>query len=295
MTKASTTAKVMAVPDAAMATGAIVFWKLTEAKIDKGALAFAWADRGLDPKDAPRGATPAKALRRAMRDQAGRHRLSRRVGRGAFALVDERGANDVHADPEYGVRARAELTRDADGVPIVSIRSHDESLRGDVASAYARHLDVVSPRDVSWWLSSSLMFDLQAVALRDAGGVYFIPAASLPRFDEVARILKELGRHVLHQIPALQTEDAVAAILDGLASETDAALTALRTELAEGDLGGRALASRARLCAAIGDKLATYEGVLGRGLEDLRGRLADVEANVAAATLAAQVDEEVAS
>lgn len=291
---------VIATDDARAATGAIVYWQLAQRSIPADALAARWAEDGLTvdehgrPCDPPSGASEGKALRRAVRRQAGRHVFSRRIGRGDFSLVDERDPRLDDVDPEYAVRLRARLSTDGDGNAQLEIRSNDESARQAVREAFVGELGQVAPRDLSSWLSGRLVPELQAVALRDAGGFYYVPARHMDRYRRVAAVLADMGGHRLYEVPAMQTEETVRAVLDAVTSEVDARLGAVEEELMDGQLKARALASRAQLLGEMRGKLSVYEEQLGVRLQNLRDRVSRVDEAVALAALshAAAVEDE---
>lgn len=278
---------IVAVTDKDPSAGALVWWKLAD-HTSAVALRQQWAAAGLPDDMFPPTATATKALSRAVRDQTDKHRIKRRVGRASLALVDEAGADRDDLDPNYGVKARAKL--DADGTLSVATRDGDTALATRIRTAFESHLGELSSRDLSHWLAGRVMESVQAVSCRDAGGVYFIPASQMATYRRVASALMQAGGHSLYEVPALPTDQAVTAILDALTSEIDGEVNRMQTELDEGDLGGRALQTRRERCDGLAVKLGAYTALLGGKVDGLRDQVTALQGQVAAAALAALID-----
>jgi hypothetical protein len=139
------------------------------------------------------------------------------------------------------------------------------------------------------------MAQLDAVALRDTGGVYFVPPVGLERLDRICKVLGETSRHAVHRVKALRTEDAVAGILDAITVEADVEYASMSSDLTKGELGSRGLTTRAEQCEHIEGKVARYEELLGVKLDQLRTRLEGLRANITVAILKAQSEEDAAA
>lgn len=275
--------QIIAVPDAEVA-GAIVWWRL-QGDTELQELAEAWDREDLDPDHLPRPPTPRRALARAVRSQQGPRRLARPLGghRG-WALVDESPGDE---DLEY----RTLLTARLDGL-VLSVRgSVDVVARETVSSAYAHYTSVLTTRDVSQWLSA-LIQQVSAVSLRGTGGIYFVPRDQLDEWRRAAGALRAASDHQVHEIPALRSEEAVAAVLDALSREADRHLAGIEGDLDCEDLGAKALRTRAARCDRLREKVETYEQLLDRSLEQLRGRIGGLKAGVVAAALLAEAEDE---
>src|SRR5262245_28185664 len=94
------------VPGASDVAGASVWWELA-GLVDVGRLALEWTARGLVADELPTLPGPEAALRRALREQAGRRRLVRPLEeRAAWALVDEAASGELLA---HSVELRVRL------------------------------------------------------------------------------------------------------------------------------------------------------------------------------------------
>lgn len=265
---------IIAINDGTNTAGAIALWSLS-GDIDRAELVAAW---GEESDDLPELVRPLRALRRAVQEQAGQRRRLVRPIRNGFALVDE---HEADADLDYRVAAKATL----EGA-YVHVTTAVDGLEEALRSAYRRHLGVLDANDVSCWLVRE-MDGVDAVGLRERGGVYFIPPAGLPRVERIAKALEVCSRHRVYRIPAMRTEEAVEAVLAAVGAEATAAINSLQDDLNQQRYSTpRGWAGRTRDLDALEGKIARYEGLLGRKLEWLGGHLASVRAGIAAASLA---------
>lgn len=277
--KTTTDVGVIAVKDVDTA-GAVIWWRLG-GDTNLAALTASLATAG-DPAKPPKAPSPAAALRRAVSEQAHKHLLARQVD-GGWALVSEQVQGDALS---YKTEAIAKL--DANGECEVTAAA---LLRTDVIRDFQTYLGTLISYDVSSWLIR-VAESLNAVSLRDTGGIYFLPAPAVAAWRKVAGALKAVTPGAsLFEVPALKSDEAVAAILDAVAREAEAEADKIAAEVAADETGARALATRkARLDAVLG-KLTSYEDLLGANLETIKKRVHDVEASVSLAILAAEADD----
>ena len=161
---------------------------------------------------------------------------------------------------------------------------------GELRAAYERHLGCMSANDVSTWMCELLKV-VNGVSLRDTGGIYFIPRSSLATWRAMMGAVRACSAHAVFEVPALRSDEAVEAILDAITREAETAAADMEEEIIMTDLGARALRTRANRCEAIQRKLEDYEQLLGRGMDTLKERLGGLQAQMAAAALAASADE----
>lgn len=282
------TPSLVAVTDPAPNTaGAIVYWRLSGG-LDLPRLTQSWEARSLDASLLPDEPSPTVALRRAV---ATLKKPDTRIeATKAGLVVLDRAERGSEGDLEFTKRLVASV--DPVGRIKVSFALLDSD-RARVEEAFSEALESIAGSDVSPWLSS-LMRALHAVPLRDTGGVYFVPQFSMGRFALVLEALREASNHVIAAIPALDSKEAVSAVLDALQSEAEAELSTIRREL-EGDaLGARALNTRIDTTSRVETKLSSYENLLGGRLEGLREQIMHMRAQLTVAMTKA-ADEECAS
>lgn len=271
--------KVIAVPELPQdAAGAIAFWRLTGA-ISHAKLMGMWLDDGLDERLLPELPSPTVALHRAMEQLQERRRLIRPLGRGAgWAVVQEQPKGDD--DLGYNLTVRAKL----DAVGHLVIEPEDSPLKGQIVEQFNYQMGTLTQSDVSSWLCT-LVNKLSAVPLRETGGVYFIPRGQVAVWKRMAAVLEGASGCVVHEIPALQSADAVAAILDALAHESAGMAKTMKEDIQK--LGERGLKARMTECEAYEVKIEMYEKLLGQHQQALHDRLQSLKAAIATAILVA--------
>jgi len=279
------------VADTAETGGTISYWRIAS-DTSLATLTAAWQRHGLDVAALPTPVKDEVALGRAVADQAGKRRLVRPLARrGAWAIVDETAVEGQ--PPTYSTRV---MVRFEQGRPVTTAVDANgaeyEKMRTELLVAFGSHQARLAHSDISSWLLD-IGAKLGSVSLRDSGGVYFIPRKNVELWNKVASALEEAGS-VIFRIPAMRTEEAVAAITDAISAEAVALTEKMEAELlAEGDdvLGKRALKTRMESATALLDKLSTYEELIGKQL-DIRKRVELLSANVTALALTADTAAE---
>lgn len=269
---------IVALDEALPTAGAIVYWRLS-GDVDPAELGHVWRRAGLDPAWLPLPPQPKVALSRVMREQAGRRTMARPLeARAGHALVDERATG---TDLSYSVGLVVRL----DEVHRIVCDPPDHKLAPVLRAAYDRALELCTASDIGSWLAD-IVRRLDGLAMRDHGGIYYIPPAQVDTWRAVVGCLRTVSAHHVFEVPAMRSSEAVAAVLDALDQEATAEVEKAAADLESGELGERALESRARKLAALEAKMQRYEALLGGGLEALRLRLVAVQGNIVAAALA---------
>ncbi len=281
--------ELVAVTDAGLdAAGATVWWRL-QGEVAHSHLVGALRAAGVTGRD-PAPCAPDTALRRAIGHLSGKRRLVRPLRRGSWAIVTERENRDeLDHNTDYTVRLN-QIGR----ISITGAASNDEI---DVITGHFNHyMDTLITNDVSAWLIEQAEA-VNAVALRENGGIYFVPSgSSLRRWTQVTEALTQFSCHLVYRLPTLKTKDAVRAVVDSLTTEVDAQVSKATGEVISGDLGIRALNTKASFARTLGSKIKQYEDMLGIELGKLAASVDRLDQQIVAATLAAeQVAEEEAA
>lgn len=262
---------VVAVQDMTTA-GAIIWWSL-RGELALPALETAWTAANFDAKLLPKGPTVAECMARSARACQSKRFLARPLsGRRGWALVAE--TPTYSGDLAYATAAKMHL----DDCKSLQIDGADDSLHQTLKMSFAHHKAMLSATDVSMWLSARLIPRVEAVKLRTTGGVYFVPRQHLMTFRAWAQVLRDVSDHAVYEVPALQSDEAVAAILAALIAEADTEIDALETELDTEELGSRAIKTREAKCEALRRKLETYADLLGVSVAQTNVRLGNVRA-----------------
>ena len=273
--------------------GVITFWRLS-GTTHWGRLndALNLLAPGINPPTEP---SPDKALRRAVVEVQEPRLLMRSLNQGhakGYALVRENVVFDLqHKEKlEHRTDTTAHLRLDSEG-RLIDVQPPGSEYEGRIRAGFERHLHEVAHGDVSAWLSRTVG-KLGAVALRDSGGVYFIPRTAVQEWQSVKAAMKHAGlAHDVFTIPALRSEDAVAAITEALESETAQALTELEKVLEEDSPTAARLAGRAERCTKLLHKVEQYEKLLEAKQDSMRSRITDLQADLIAAKLLAEAAE----
>lgn len=291
---------IVAVTDAQRGqAGAIVLWRLS-GELDFDRLSAAWAREGLEEGLLPTRPSPEVALRRAVREQEGPRLLVRSLpSRAGYALVDVREVQDPDAPLAFDVGLLVRLDGSKTGLEFNG-HQHQHRLAGPIGEEFRACLRRIEAEDTGLWLADLVKRVARAVPLRDTGGVYFVPQESVELWGKISACVREASDTFFAEVPAMTSAKAVAAILDAVTREAAGQIEGVEADiqkaLAErGGMGARAVRTRLSACAALEAKLATYESLLDTRLEDVRGRLVGLRANLAASALAENAPAEEAA
>jgi hypothetical protein len=261
--------------------------------------ALACETAGLVP---PSPISLASALSRAMRDTAGRDRLSRAYAapgqtkrqRGKRALVNE---SVNGSDLSYAVTLRAEVVT-VDGVERVAIFDsrdneiaagswHPQAGEADaLREAIAAHVATLSADDVKAWLRETIVTRFGGVTvLREAGGVYYCPPRFAGEVRKIRSLVRDLAGVRMNLLPAATDDaDAIQTILAGVEAEVTEALAAADNQCVKGARAGT-FAKHEDVLSQVEKKVRAYEALLNTQAAGLRSKIDEMQSRVAAAAL----------
>lgn len=265
--------------------GAVTYWRLS-GETDLSRLSALWVAAGLDEKSLPSAPSEKLALSRALRDnESTKHKLVKAAG-GWWAMLATNSNNQGDVATTQLLKARYFEGR----AEIVATDNVTDLVRYDVNNmihairrAFTAHAETLAASDVSIWLIN-LAETQKATSLRESGGVYFLPRNAVDYWAKVAEVLKGCG-HQVFAIPALRTEEAIAAILDGITHEAESACAALHAEMSqplESLPGTRAMNTKIASCETLAAKVSEYEALLDLDLGALQAKIARVASIVRA-------------
>lgn len=271
--------------------GELVWWELSGVMEFKP-LSQAWVEAGLNPSLLPSLCEPKTALRYAANAVAGSRKNGQNViarplkgdGDKAYALVLEapqgKKYRSAHMLTAY-LTPRGDITFE---VPeTVNQDKFGEWLNGmrtRMTEEFKLYLRSLSHHEASEWLKG-LVRHLDAITMRDRGGVYFIPRAERAEWDEMKKVIRSHSRHVVHSIPCVHTEEVVTSVTHGVIAEIRQEAETIARQLEEGKLAARALESRQAKLAELRDKVRRYSAALGISMNDATDILDDIDASVA--------------
>ncbi len=289
----------IAVPDMGAAPcGSVTWWRLS-GTISYLELCQHWAEADLNVEDLPAPPSEHVALRRALDEYAGPHTSIVTLPQGSgFAIVDETFAppteDEEKPTPVYTTRCKVWV---GDKGLIVgkgdAFSSHDsaqrETMRKELLAAIRVTQFELNNGDVGSWLVSRVA-DLNAIRLRDTGGIYFVPQNHRDEWSKIAAVLEKCAQSRIWQIPALRANEAVGAILEALRQQANNELAKIEAAL-ERELGAKGLRTQQALAQEQLALLSSYEQLLGVTQQDLREKIQAVEARVVEAVLTAEMGE----
>lgn len=273
--------------------GAIVYWRLT-GDVNGDALNNALINEGLDEHRVSLP-TPRRALRRAMQEWA-KAEVFLRAGKGkdgATYLVRQSVAQSATEEPEFSVWVKAHLN--TVGQPQVEVHDSEDpdTLRAELVERYWHHIFHVAASDISSWLISQAR-ECDAVSLRETGGVYFVPRHAVDEWRRRVDALHGQTSCHVYMVPAMNSEEALDAILQSMIDEAVAFTEQFQSELDGEELGKKALENRAEKAKVFLDKLARYEKLLGGvaegKLDAIRAEIEEQQANAISAALTIEED-----
>lgn len=244
-------------------SGAIVLWSTTSTtSLDK-------LTSGLDGiglgKFAPSQTSAQTALKFAMTDLYSGPRKLVRPDRSGFSVVEE-------TQGVLGLQHEVVLTAQFRGG---KLEVYPPTEQDRVASAHAHQLDLVPVAAITACLTG-IVRHLGGIALRQTGGIYWIPARSTDAWAQVMSVVQSAGANTLYAITTQVDAESVRAVCDAINSEMAAEVSQMQAELTEG-LSARAGKNRAAQLSTMCDRLRDYEQSLGVTLDTLRGALVTLD------------------
>ncbi len=227
----------------------------------------------------PEAPSAVLALGRAVGAQEGPGTIVRALdGRGTWAILTAE-INHVSMTAVQSLRVYVEGTE-------LKFDHPEHPLVTPITEGYQEHLGRLDARDISNWASKYLYKALNAVALRDTGGIYFVPREMVAAWQRITSAVEGVTAHRFFEIPVAPADRAIQGVLAALERDTMLAAEAMEDELDAQLLGKRGLVGRRERCAGILARVEQYEGLLGGSLDKLRARMGSLQAAFAAAALA---------
>ncbi len=273
--------------------GASTWWQLSGV-VDAKVIRAAGVAAGIDVGDMPADTTPKTAIRRACVDQTSKRLMARSLSSGAWAMVREverPGAMGKASDLDHQVVLTCRVDN-AGRTLLFSGLEEYAALRYSIEQAYKTHLDQIDATDLSGWLVYTAD-RIRAVALRDRGGVYFIPRAALDTWRKVAGVLRTcVAGCDVYELPTLRSDEAVRSIVAAVTREAESMSAELRAKMQDGELGARALHARQKDCDTLCQKLEEYENLLGTSLASVKAQVTQTGADAMACALMISAGDE---
>jgi hypothetical protein len=271
----STKSSIVVTPELSNEAGAIVFWDLAGVT-DMEALAQSFTRHKIPEDRLPMMPSPETALRRAVEEACGGTTFKRKArSLGVWVIVAQRENEknvdfDVEIDVGIDALGRLKMEPPTGAKQDVIRAEYDRQISGIPAEALSSHL-------------CHTVAKLDGVALRLAGGFYFIPKKHVPAWNALRDALREANAAcALRSIPAMHAADVIDAVTAAIVRESEAVAAELSGTAIKSERGR---AAQIDACNATIEKVARYEGLLGTKLETLREKLENLRFKAATAML----------
>lgn len=267
--------------------GAVVFWKTGESILARLA-ALADIDLGAF---IPKPRTPGAALKDALTDlYANRTTMVRPLDKlDGYAVVDESRGTEQN---EYATKIAAWLTESPAGSGLIV-----QGLDADHARILAA-MDASAGR-VSQWSTTAMLVGivehLGGVPLRPAGGVYWLPLAKLPVWEQAAAVIEpaayQAGDNAVYAMRTAADEAAHRAVEDAIAADAAKQVAEIERAISEGGMKVRGLQAREQELRELRAKVGGYEAMLAKTLDRTRAVLDAADQAAAKAIMLASAQE----
>lgn len=267
--------------------GGITWWSLGS-ETDPDGLLHRFEQLKL-PKYAPEQRTWLMSLKAALTDHyPGKMiRPLKKREKNGYSVVDEIKGEDEN---EFPAIASATITDKGE----VIIRSGEMSVSElqDKANHFRRVLPASSVSAVMIEIITNV---LGGITMRDGGGIYFIPEENVGRWMNIATAIEESAcegaSNNVTICPMETNEMTLRDIHDAIVREVGNEAAAIRKELADNDLGYRAIENRVQRSSALFSRTKQYEALLGKTLDACREALRPTLQALQAAKAEQEADE----
>ena len=264
--------------------GDVVFWQLVDAQVDRVTLESLWRDAGLDAALLPEEPTAERALKQAVREaQVGHRDRLIRLGLDTeteivFAIVHEH--RDDAGNVTYQQEGRVHLDRASEAI---TSDVHGHEIVQAVFASYRILRTTHTADDVRRAIVKALG-SWAAVALRDGGGIYWIPSVYAADLRRLQGAVEKIGSSRVHVLPVHQSQDADRALGEIATASLEAELATLQSEissfLAAPPDRVSTLTRRLDAFEALRDRAKLYRNVLSIQATDLDLQLDRMTATV---------------
>lgn len=257
--------------------GRIVFWKTVDS--DKLRVEDAIKDVIAYPLEDGPNAILRRALCAVYKQPTV---LVRPLARDGFAVIEE---VRMERGNEYRELLTAYYDEDASRIMLT-----DETRRTLIEEAFAKEQGIVPAHRVATALVR-VVEAFRGVSLRPMGGVYYIPPHAVEQFEKIAQKIEAAGighgacESCVYSMRTPTDEQTARAVIDAAIAEATIEADRIEQQVASGDLGKRALASREQRSADILAKLESFEALFGSNIEAIKHRIEKVKGAAATAAI----------
>ena len=244
--------------------------------------------------DAPKPRTLRDSLHSGLVNEFSRkNRPVRPTPRGYEVVQETATESGINLTREHVVAAWVERDR-ATGAEVIrtDVAEQYETVKAATEAA-ARRVDGTA---IGKALTTVAGARLKGVAIRDAGGAYWLPPESVATWEKLSTGLAETGAVRFRKFTVTGDADTVDSLVDSARAKVESLLATLIADLDNGKVKtARGLTTRAEEASALVDEIVAWESVLGRALDAFREKVEEVQVRAAQAALAAMAGEQEAA
>lgn len=211
--------------------GDLIWWSLSDARVDRETLVAIWSDAGLPADLLPEPPSADKAFKAAIKEaQVGQPgRLLRLAVETETEIVFGVVREDRLGDGKlaYSQEARVTLERDRERVT-TDTSGHD--LASDVIRRFGLLKSTHVPDDVRRTLVRALE-TFAAMSLRPSGGVYWCPAPFAAQVRQLQVAIQRIGQSTVSVLPVHRSTEAEKTLGQVARDSIEVELAALRAEI----------------------------------------------------------------
>lgn len=215
--------------------GDIVFWRLERARIERNRLLALWQSAQLNPGLVPDANTPEKALRTAVDEcqvglkAKGIQLVAARTGKDKLIFTVQQQHTDSQGDVTFKQEAKVTLDRAS------SLITADKPTHTQIQAILQAQQELLishTTDDVRKAITNAL-HSFSCAALRDGGGVYWVPEPSADPLYRLADMVPHLGHSRMYLIPVYENEKTSEALTEVAQGSLEDELRKLQKEIAD--------------------------------------------------------------
>jgi hypothetical protein len=180
---------------------------------------------------------------------------------GYTVVVEHKGATDNLYQRTVNAKA------DENGDVAITVGYADEQELQQLTNHFRRVLPSAS---IAATLTDIIRDKLGGIAMKDNGGLYFIPEQSVGKWMDVRMVVEASAvqptENHISVVPLEMNEMTLRDIKRQICREMESEAEQLRKDIAENDLGDKALLNRAVRASQLRDRIRQYETILGEAL-----------------------------
>lgn len=216
--------------------GASVFWELAD-EVDHASLCMELESAGIEhyPPKATDGAALLRYLTKRHRERdklvkpAKHPLLLKEVAYGVFVRSDQIGAHNDGFELHWTVGLKSGQDGQQPAERLCFSWGSEEMVM-ETQLGFTEALETLGGSEQSAWLTAFVKNVLKGIPFANGAGQYFIGPDKVPAWRQLKGVLAPFGI-VLHEIPAMRSEQAVSAVLASLKNYVDSMSSKMEEEL----------------------------------------------------------------